>query len=149
MLSEVDTDRYDAVFVVGGHGPMKDLAVEPAMTVVANKILNNPKKVFSSVCHGTACLLSVFDDNGDWLFRGRKLTGFSNEEENQATFAGNAPWLLEDRLRLAGANYQKLDPWTPHVVVDGNLATGQQQASSQLLADTVVKLLSELSSANA
>lgn len=74
--------------------------------------------------------------------KGRRLTGFSNEEETQATFAGNAPWLLEDRLRLAGALYEAEPAWTPHVVVDGNLITGQQQKSAGVAAEAVLHQLS-------
>lgn len=141
VLGKVNAADYDAVFVVGGHGPMQDLAVDPDIGNLANAILSNPKKVFSAVCHGPASLLSIFDKDGNWLFKGRKLTGFSNAEETQATFAGVAPWLLEDRLRLAGADYIALAPWTPHAVVDGNLVTGQQQVSAGVTAEAVIKLL--------
>jgi putative intracellular protease/amidase len=58
-----------------------------------------------------------------------------------ASFAGNAPWLLEDRLRLAGASYVAKPAWTPHVVTDGNLVTGQQSTSAQVTADAVMNLL--------
>jgi putative intracellular protease/amidase len=58
-----------------------------------------------------------------------------------ASFAGNAPWLLEDRLRLAGANYVAKPAWTPNVVTDGNLVTGQQSTSAQVTADAVMNLL--------
>ena len=78
---------------------------------------------------------------GTWLFKGRQLTGFSNEEETQASFAGNAPWLLEDRLRLAGAEYVAKSAWTPHAVTDANLVTGQQNYSAQVTADAVMKAL--------
>ena len=69
------------------------------------------------------------------------MTGFSNEEETQATFAGNAPWLLEDRLRLAGANYVAKPAWTPSAIVDGNLITGQQNYSAGVTADAVLQKL--------
>ena len=71
----------------------------------------------------------------------RQLTGFSNEEETQAGFSGNAPWLLEDRLRISGARYIAKAPWTPHAVVDGNLVTGQQNYSASVTADAVLKQL--------
>ena len=61
--------------------------------------------------------------------------------ETQATFAGNAPWLLEDRLRLAGALYEAEPAWTPHAVTDGNLVTGQQNYSAQAAADAVMEAL--------
>ena len=144
VLADVDSADYDVVFVVGGHGPMQDLAVDPDIGRLLGAMLASPKKVAAAVCHGPASFLSAFDENGDWLFKGRKLTGFSNEEETMATFAGNSPWLLEDRLRLAGAVYEKIAPYTPHVVKDGNLITGQQQVSAQVTADAVLERLKEV-----
>lgn len=142
-LERVDAHDWDVVFVVGGHGPMQDLAVHPTLGDVMVQILDDPNKVLAAVCHGPASFLPAHRPDGTWLFKGRRLTGFSNEEENQATFAGNAPWLLEDRLRLAGAVYESLPAWTPHVVVDGNLITGQQQVSAGVTAEAVLKRLAD------
>lgn len=86
-------------------------------------------------------LASLCDPDGNWLFKGRRLTGFSNEEETQSTFAGNAPWLLEDRLRLAGADYVAEPAWTPHAVTDGNLVTGQQNYSADVTAEDVLNVV--------
>lgn len=141
VLADIDPDVYDVMFVVGGHGPMQDLAVDPDIGKKMVAILGNPDKVLAAVCHGPASFLSAHDASGKWLFKGRRLTGFSNEEETQATFAGNAPWLLEDRLRLAGALYESVPAWTPHAVTDGNLVTGQQNYSAQVAADAVMKVL--------
>lgn len=141
MLEKLDATTIDAIFLVGGHGPMQDMAVHPSIGRLLSQTLDDANKVVSAVCHGPAGFLSAHRQDGTWLFRDRALTGFSNEEETQATFAGNAPWLLEDRLRLAGARYVALPAWTPHVVVDGNLITGQQQVSAGLTADAVLKRL--------
>jgi putative intracellular protease/amidase len=140
-LETLSADAFDAIFLVGGHGPMQDMAVHPGVGRLLAVTLDNPKKVVSAVCHGPAGFLSAHREDGTWLFKDRSLTGFSNEEETQATFAGNAPWLLEDRLRLAGARYIALSAWMPHVVVDGNLITGQQQVSAGITADAVLKQL--------
>jgi len=140
-LEEVSPASYDVVFIVGGHGPMQDLAVHPSFGDLLTAMLDNPHKIVASLCHGPASFLPAHRADGTWLFKGRKLTGFSNEEETLATFAGNAPWLLEDRLRLAGALYEALPALTPHVVVDGNLITGQQQVSSKATANAVLKQL--------
>ncbi len=140
-LEEVSPDTYDAIFIVGGHGPMQDLAVYPPIGELLAAMLDNPQKIVASLCHGPASFLSAHRADGTWLFKGRKLTGFSNEEETQATFAGNAPWLLEDRLRLAGAHYEAMPAMTTNVVVDGNLITGQQQLSAGVTANAVLKQL--------
>ena len=141
VLGDANPDDYDVMFVVGGHGPMQDLAVDPDIGRLMAAILGDRSKILAAVCHGPASFLSAHDADGNWLFKGRKLTGFSNEEETQSTFAGNAPWLLEDRLRLAGAIYQAEPAWTPHAVTDGNLVTGQQNYSAQAAADAVMEAL--------
>jgi putative intracellular protease/amidase len=140
-VADLDPAGLDVVFVVGGHGPMQDLAVDPDISDLFSAVLGDPGKVLAAVCHGPASFLPAHRPDGSWLFKGRRLTGFSNEEETQAGFAGNAPWLLEDRLRLAGAEYVAEPAWTPHAVTDGNLVTGQQNYSAQVTADAVMKIL--------
>ena len=143
-LEEEQAGSYDAVFVVGGHGPMQDLAVHPSFGDFLAVMLDAPDKIVASVCHGPASFLPAHRSDGTWLFKGRVLTGFSNEEETQATFAGNAPWLLEDRLRLAGAKYEADPAGSTHVVIDGNLITGQNPASAGAAANAVLKHLGSL-----
>jgi putative intracellular protease/amidase len=140
-LEELTADTFDVIFLVGGHGPMQDMAVHPTIGTLLADMLGDSNKIVAAVCHGPAGFLSAHKPDGSWLFKDRSLTGFSNEEETQATFSGNAPWLLEDRLRLAGARYVALPAWTPHVLVDGNLITGQQQVSAKVTAEAVLKQL--------
>jgi len=138
---DMRAEDFDVVFIVGGHGPMQDLAVHPTIGDLLAAMLDDPNKVVSAVCHGSAGFLSAHRADGTWLFKGRKLTGFTNEEETMATFAGNAPWLLEDRLRLAGTIFDAAPAYTPHAVVDGNLVTGQQNVSAGVAAAAVLKQL--------
>jgi putative intracellular protease/amidase len=140
VFGDVDPVDHDVMFVVGEHRPMQDLTVDPDIGRLIAATLGYPDKILAAVCHGPAGFLSAHDAEGNWLFRGRRLTGFSNEE-TQATFAGNAPWLLEDRLRLAGAVYEAAPAWMPHAVTDGNLVTGQQNYSAQAAADAVMEAL--------
>jgi putative intracellular protease/amidase len=140
-LEDVEPGRYDIIFVVGGHGPMQDLAVHPMIGDLLAANLDDPDKFVGGVCHGPAAFLSAHRPDGTWLFAGRKVTSFTNEEETQATFAGNAPWLLEDRLRLAGGMFEAAKPWSVHVVEDGNLVTGQQNNSSGAAASKIVEKL--------
>ena len=140
-IADLDPARLDVVFVVGGHGPMQDLAVDPDLSGLFNAMLDDPNKVLAAVCHGPASFLSAHRPDGTWLLRGRQLTGFSNQEETMAGFAGNAPWLLEDRLRLAGALFRAAKAWSVHTVEDGNLVTGQQNNSSGAAASKIVEKL--------
>ena len=140
VLADVDPSSYDAVFVPGGHGPMEDLAVDEDLGRILVTMLDGGK-VVSSVCHGPAGLLPAKRDDGSWLFAGRKLTAFTDAEEQQAGLADKAPWLLEARLRQAGATFSSGEPWAPFVVVDDTLVTGQNPASSSEAAQKVVEQL--------
>lgn len=125
---------YDAVYIPGGHGPMEDLpGCAPLGQIIAE--LHDSSRVVTSVCHGPAGLLSANRQDGSWLFAGRRLTAFTDEEEHQVGLADRAPWLLESRLRERGARFEAGAAWAPHVVVDGNLITGQNPASSQPATD--------------
>ncbi len=139
-LEDIDPAQYDAVFIPGGHGPMEDLAVSDDLGRLLVTVLD-AGQVVASVCHGPAGLLNATRPDGTWAFAGRQLTAFANEEERQAGLADKAPWLLEDRIRSAGGNFQAGPAWAPFVVVDGNLVTGQNPASSTEAAERVVRLL--------
>ena len=139
-LEDVKAADYDAVYVPGGHGPMEDLAVSPEMGELLVSMLD-AGKIISSVCHGPAALLSATRANGEWAFAGRTLSGFINEEERQAGLADKAPWLLEDRLRAAGAELKVGDAWAPLSVADGTIVTGQNPASSGEVAEKVLAQL--------
>ncbi|RYI21408.1 type 1 glutamine amidotransferase domain-containing protein [Dermacoccus sp. 147Ba] len=139
-LSDVALDDYDAVFYPGGHGPMEDLAVDATSGKLIADTLVAGKPV-AIVCHGPAALLPARDENGDPVVKGRKLTAFSNEEERAGGNADNAKWLLEDRLREDGAELSVGEAWQPNVVVDGDLLTGQNPASSKPLAEELKKRL--------
>ncbi|MFC9362045.1 type 1 glutamine amidotransferase domain-containing protein [Rhodococcus sp. NPDC057014] len=138
VLEDVDAASFDFIFVPGGHGPMEDLAVSEFFGALLRQFFDAGKPV-AAVCHGPAALLPARDDNGEWLFAGRKVTGFSNKEEHQVGFAPRAKWLLEDRLKSSGGVYSSApDAWTEFVVVDGNLYTGQNPASSEGIARRLV-----------
>lgn len=145
-IADVDLGRFDAVFVPGGHGPMQDLAVNGGVGRLLSQALGNPAQVVAAVCHGAASFLAAGDATS-WAFKGRKLTGFTNAEETQVGLAANAPWLLEDRLRAAGAAFESSTSWAPYIVVDGNLVTGQNPASAQAAAQAVIALIAQRASA--
>ncbi len=129
-LEEVDPAAYDAVFIPGGHGPMQDLAVNPDVARILAAMLPDSGKVVASLCHGPAAFLAAGDAGGNWLFQGRKLTAFTDDEEKQAGLADNAPWLLEDRLRAGGAIFSAGPAWSSPGVVAGNLTTAKTPASA-------------------
>ncbi|MDX6728167.1 MAG: hypothetical protein QOK49_2972 [Baekduia sp.] len=139
-LEDAVAADYDAVFIPGGHGPMEDLAVSAGLGALLVSMLDDDK-VVASVCHGPAAFLSAMRPDGEWAFAGRNLSGFTNEEETQAGLADRASWLLEDRMRDAGASLEQGPAWQPFSVVDGNVVTGQNPASSGEVARRAVEQL--------
>jgi putative intracellular protease/amidase len=136
-LDSVIAADFDVVFYPGGHGPMEDLAVDAQSgRILADALASgNPLAV---LCHAPAALLAAVDADGAWPFAGYKMTGFSNEEERLSGLADKAPWLVEDRLVELGAEYSSGDAFHPHSVIDRNLYTGQNPASSTQLATAVI-----------
>ncbi len=139
-LSEISAVDYDAVFFPGGHGPMWDLSVD-FHSINLIKAFWAAKKTVAAVCHAPAALLNVDDENGVPLIKGKKVTGFSDSEEEAVQLTKVVPFLLEDELKSKGAIYEKGPDWASHVVVDGLLITGQNPASSGDVAKELLVLL--------
>jgi putative intracellular protease/amidase len=139
-LADIDSAEFDVILVPGGHAPMEDLATNTDIARIYSETLDNPTKVVAALCHGVASFSSAKRD-GKWLFEGRRITGFLDEEENQAGFGSRAPWLLESRMREFGADFVAGPAWGSHVVVEGNLVTGQNPASAEEAANAVISLL--------
>ena len=139
VLSEVDQSGYDAVFYPGGHGPLWDLATDKNSEELIASFYENGKPV-AFVCHAPGVLKNV-KVNGEYLVNGKKVTGFTNAEEEAVGLTDIVPFLLEDELQKNGAEFSKADNWQPYAVEDGLLITGQNPASSKLVAE---KLLEQL-----
>ncbi|MFJ8109462.1 type 1 glutamine amidotransferase domain-containing protein [Streptomyces sp. NPDC096132] len=139
-LEDVDLADYAAVFYPGGHGPMEDLAVDPVSGRVLVETLGSGKPL-GVVCHGPAALLAAVTPDGSNAFAGYRVAAFTNAEELLAGLGEKAKWLLQDRLTEAGVDVRVGEPWAPHVVVDRNLVTGQNPASSAPLAAELLKKL--------
>jgi putative intracellular protease/amidase len=123
---------YEAIFYVGGHGPMFDLATDETSHKLINEFYEH-NKIVSAVCHGPAALTHVKLTSGGYLLDGQRVTGFSNSEEAAVGLTDAMPFSLEDKLKEAsGGKYEKADDWAAKVVVarDGRLITGQNPASA-------------------
>jgi putative intracellular protease/amidase len=138
-LEDVALGDYAAVFYPGGHGPMEDLAVDPDSARLLAETLGSGRPL-GIVCHGPAALLATQAD-GASPFAGYRITAFTNAEEQQAGLADKAKWLLEDRLVALGVEFDGGEPWQPHTVVDRNLYTGQNPASSGPLSAQILEAL--------
>jgi putative intracellular protease/amidase len=138
-LSDVGSD-YDAFFVVGGHGVMWDLPDDATIPRLLGRAFD-AGKVVAAVCHGLAALVSVKRADGAPIVKERRVTGFSNEEEEIVKLTEVVPFALETRLRELGGRYERAPTWGAFAVRDGNLVTGQIPASSALVAQMVLEAL--------
>lgn len=139
-IKEVELDEYDAVYYPGGHGPMEDLAFDAYSGLLLRKALASGRPL-GIVCHAPAALLATRDEKGDTPFANFRVTGFSNEEEEGVGFASKAKWLMEDAVRGLPTDYSKGPVWEPYTIVDRNLYTGQNPASSGPLAERILEVL--------
>jgi putative intracellular protease/amidase len=146
-LADVKPQEYDAVFYPGGHGPLWDLAEDKNSAKLIETFYKSDKPV-AFVCHAPAVLKDVKID-GVPLVKGKKLTGFSNAEEEAAGLTKVVPFLLEDVLKEKGAHYSSVADWHPHIVEDGLLITGQNPASSKLVAEKILEKINKKSESHA
>jgi putative intracellular protease/amidase len=144
-LSDEQLAEFDAVFAPGGHGPMVDLADNLDVARLL-KTLHDKQAPIAALCHGPALLLSAPErEDGQWLFDGYRLTCFTDEEEDQ-TVPGKLglPWYVDTGLKNAGAVFDDgPSAWVSHVVVDRNLITGQNPASTEATADALLKAVGQ------
>ena len=143
-LSEIDISDFDAVFLVGGQGPMYTF-VDNADVHALVRDFYEAGKVTAVICHATSVLLRTTLSSGDLLVKGKTWTGFANsEEEFSDNFVGQKlqPFRIEDEARdLKDTNFIVQGPYTAHAVRDGNLITGQQQASASATARLAIEAL--------
>ncbi|MBC7946874.1 MAG: type 1 glutamine amidotransferase domain-containing protein [Chitinophagaceae bacterium] len=139
-IDEINADDFDLVYLAGGHGAMWDFINNASLTALL-EAFNNKNKIVAAICHGVGGLLSIRDEKGELLVKGRKLTCFSNVEEDSSALTWVVPFLLETRLVSLGVLYTKAASYTSHVVVDGNIVTGQNPASAEELTNKVVTIL--------
>jgi putative intracellular protease/amidase len=140
-LADVAPSTYDAILFAGGHGTMWDFREDRDVQRLAAAI-HDAGGVVAAVCHGPAALVDVRLSSGDYLVAGKRVTGFSNDEEEAAKLTAVVPFLLESALVERGGRYQKADGlWKEHVVTDGRLVTGQNPASAAGVGRAVAELI--------
>jgi putative intracellular protease/amidase len=138
-LADMRSEDYDTVFYVGGHGPMWDLAESPVSIALLESFYNSGKPI-ALVCHSPGVLHHV-KYKGEPLVKGKRVTGFTNGEEEEVQLTNVVPFLVEDELKRLGAIFEKLPNWQPFSIVDGRLITGQNPASSTSAAQALLKLV--------
>jgi putative intracellular protease/amidase len=158
QVKKVGYDKFDAVFVPGGHIPMQDLLKNKDLGELLTNFHNN-QKVTGLTCHGTIALLSAIPDArgyvtklesgqrpqpSEWIYKGYKMTAFTNEEEEQAKGflnGGQMKLFPQDGLVAAGANFVDAKAWSENVVEDRELISGQNPQSAKAVAVAMLKKL--------
>jgi putative intracellular protease/amidase len=138
-LGDMKSDDFATIFYVGGHGPMWDLVDNSDSIALIESFYNSGKPV-AAVCHSPAVFHRVMY-KGAPLVKGKRVTGFTNGEEEAVHMTKVVPFLVEDELKRIGGLYEKAKDWESHAVVDGRLVTGQNPASSTAAAQSLLKLL--------
>jgi putative intracellular protease/amidase len=139
VLADMEPDKYDAVFYPGGHGPLWDLAEDPISVALIERFYNAGKPV-AFVCHSPGVLRHVRFD-GEPLVKGRRVSGFTNSEEEAVQLTHVVPFLVEDELKRLGGRFEKVADWEALSIIDGRLITGQNPASSQTVARDLLDVL--------
>ena len=137
-LKTANPADYDAVFYTGGYGPLWDLADNETSITLIESFYNSNKPV-ASVCHGPAIFKNTKDSEGKPIVAGKKVTAYSNSEEAAINFTDIVAFSVEDMLKENGGIYSKGDDWNPYAQEDGLLITGQNPASSELVAELLLK----------
>ena len=141
VLADMNPDDFDGVFYPGGHGPLWDLATDKTSIALIEKF-NSQEKPMAFVCHAPAALKKVKDAHGNPFVKGKEVTGFTNTEEAAVQLTDVVPFLVENMLSENGGIYSKKEDWTAYAIQDGNLITGQNPASSELVAEKLLESLS-------
>ncbi|MBD8577136.1 type 1 glutamine amidotransferase domain-containing protein [Pseudomonas syringae] len=139
-LDTVKVEDFDTVFYPGGHGPLWDLAESQTSINLIEAFLRTGRPI-GFVCHAPGVLRHVKAANGALLIEGRRVTGFTNSEEEAVGLTDVVPFLIETEFEKAGALYEKGPDWGSFVVEDDRLITGQNPASSEGVARTLIELV--------
>jgi putative intracellular protease/amidase len=138
-LADMKAEDFDTIFYVGGHDPMWDLVDNTDSIALIESFYNSGKPV-ATVCHSPAVFHRV-TYQGASLVKGKRVTGFTNGEEEAVHLTHVVPFLVEDELKRVGGLYEKAADWQSFAIVDGRLVTGQNPASSTAAAQALLTVL--------
>jgi putative intracellular protease/amidase len=138
-LSSVSAKDFDTVFYPGGHGPMWDLAEDPVSIKLIEDFYNSGKPV-AAVCHAPGVLRHV-KYKGEPIVKGKRVTGFTNSEEEAVGLTNVVPFLVETELTRLGGKFEKVADWQSFSIIDGHLITGQNPASSEATANALLEVM--------
>ncbi|MEO9871388.1 type 1 glutamine amidotransferase domain-containing protein [Ekhidna sp.] len=145
--TEVDPNDYAAIFYAGGGSAMFGVPFDDSIQKIATDIYKREDGIVSAVCHGTAGIANIKNDDGTFLVAGKKVNGFPDLFENkEGAYFQEFPFSIEKQIQKNGGifNYSS-EGWDGYLEVDGKLITGQDPSSSALVAQAVVDRLKKQS----
>ncbi len=141
-LSEIDYRDFDGAFFPGGYGQLWDLASDSLAIAMIEEMIEAETPV-AMVCHAPAILRDAKKPNGEPLVKGKNVTGFTDAEDTELDLSRHLLFSLEQVLIANGTNFKRSDAnWSPNVVEDGALITGQNPASAAPIAEVLANRLS-------
>ena len=141
-IYDIDYKMYGGVYFPGGHGPLFDIANSNLITEIVEYFYNSGKLV-SAICHGVVALINAKTTCGNPIVHNKRVTSFTNKEEDIAKMSEMVPLSIENELKNRGADYIEFKPWAEHVEVDENIITGQNQNSATLIAEKILEFFAE------
>ncbi|WP_299015471.1 type 1 glutamine amidotransferase domain-containing protein [uncultured Photobacterium sp.] len=141
-LDEINASDYQAIVFAGGHGTMWDFPDDPDVQDKAAEIYEEGG-IVAAICHGPAALINIQLSDESFLIDGKRVTGFSNAEEEAVQLSNVVPFSLQDELMIRGAHYVEKPVWTANVIIDGRIVTGQNPQSAAGVGEAVSDLLLE------
>jgi putative intracellular protease/amidase len=138
-LADVKAEDYDSIFYGGGHGPMWDLVDNPVSIALIESFYNSGKPV-AAVCHSPAVFHKV-TYKGEPLVKGKRVTGFTNGEEEAVHLTHVVSFLVEDELKRVGGRYEKAADWAPFSIIDARIVSGQNPASPTFAARDLLSVV--------
>ena len=139
--ADIDPDAYDAISFAGGHGAMWDVPDSTGLQAITRHLWEKGA-IVSAIGHGSCGLLKTRLSNGALLIADRHITGCSWTEDILLGLARHRPYNAEMEMTQQGARYDKASlPFASHVVLDGQLVTGQNPRSARETARLIAELV--------
>lgn len=140
--TEIVADHYIAIFYSGGGAAMFGIAEDPTIQHIA-KTIYNKNGVISTLCHGTAGIAYLKDDNGKSLYAGKKITGYPDKfEDTEMDYYKAFPFSIDEAIKKnEGIFIYSEKAGDGFHLVDGRFVTGQDPSSASKVANEVVKIL--------
>ncbi len=138
-LEDLDSVNMTRSMSPGAAGATFDLYPNPVVAE-ALEYFWAKDKVVGAICHGAIALGNIPD-----RIKGHQVTGFTLEADKQLQAMFGPTFLIphypQTVLESTGAIYSSIQPYTPKVIVDGKLITGQDQSAASEYALAFLHLM--------